>query len=82
MWDVVGDAAATWPGVLNALCQCIVMEVAASKKRGPKPILAKTLRNLVHKAEDTSRSGAYQHVLQSSDYLPLLLCFACRILSH
>lgn len=51
--------AATWPGVLNSLCECIVMEVSASKKRGPKPILAKTLRNFVHKAEDSSRSGAH-----------------------
>lgn len=52
--------AATWPGVLHALCDCIVKEVEASKKRGPKPILAKTLRNLVHKAEDSSRLGDSQ----------------------
>ncbi|KAG0604904.1 hypothetical protein M758_9G018000 [Ceratodon purpureus] len=75
-------ASATWPGVLNALCECIVMEVAASKKRGPKPFLAKTLRNFVHKAEDTSRSGKshfllrkikrlFQHILDMLQEVPV-----------
>ncbi|KAJ7559328.1 hypothetical protein O6H91_04G079500 [Diphasiastrum complanatum] len=47
----------TWPGVLHALCQCISMEVALSKKRGPKSFLSKTLRTFVQKAEDHNRSG-------------------------
>lgn len=72
---------ATWPGVLHALCDCILMDVLASKKRGPKPILAKTLRNFIHKAEDKSRSGKshfllrkikrlFQHILDMLQEVP------------
>ena len=50
-------AAASWPGVLHALCICIDNEVAASKKRVPKILLAKALRGFVLKADDPNRAG-------------------------
>lgn len=50
-------AASSWPGVLHALCTCIENEVAASKKKGPKLLLAKALRSFILKADDSSRAG-------------------------
>ncbi len=74
--------AATWPGMLHALCQCIVSEVIASKKRGPKPALPKILRNFIQKAEDTGRSGEDSVLVtfnEKSAFVslsqPLLWCF-------
>lgn len=55
----------TWPGVLRALCQCINAEVVSSKKRGPKPVLAKTLRSLIQKAEDFNRPGVTLFLLRA-----------------
>ncbi|KAL2608088.1 hypothetical protein R1flu_026661 [Riccia fluitans] len=71
----------TWPGILHALCLCIENEVAASKRKAPKAALAKTLRNFVLKAEDTSRPGQhlsllrkvkrlFQHVLEILQRVP------------
>ncbi|GLJ18554.1 hypothetical protein SUGI_0330040 [Cryptomeria japonica] len=48
---------ASWPFLLGVLYKCIVTEVSLSKKRGPKLILAKTIRNFVQHAEDVKRSG-------------------------
>lgn len=48
---------ASWPVLLGFLYQCISTEVSLSKKRGPKPILAKTLKIYVQHAEDVKRSG-------------------------
>jgi hypothetical protein len=68
--------------MLHALCQCIVSEVIASKKRGPKSALPKILRNFIQKVEDTSRSGKthfllrkmkklFQHILDMLQAVPL-----------
>lgn len=49
--------AASWPGVLQALCQCILTEVLAAKKRPPETLLAKTFKLYIQKAEETKREG-------------------------
>ncbi|CAM6085267.1 unnamed protein product [Calypogeia fissa] len=72
---------ASWPGVLHALCVCIEHEVAASKKKVPKLVLAKTFRSFVLKADDTSRAGQrlnllrkvkklFQHVVHVIEQVP------------
>jgi ataxia telangiectasia mutated family protein len=49
--------AASWPGLLQALCQCIYTEVLAAKKRPPESILAKTFKLYIQKAEESKREG-------------------------
>ncbi|KAM7475527.1 hypothetical protein LguiB_022770 [Lonicera macranthoides] len=49
--------AETWPFLISLLIKCVSLEVSASKRRSPKLLFAKTLRIVVHRAEDTKFSG-------------------------
>ncbi|XP_077244126.1 serine/Threonine-kinase ATM-like protein isoform X2 [Tasmannia lanceolata] len=47
----------TWPFLLTLLTKCISSEISGSKKRPPKLIFAKTLRNAIQRAEESKVSG-------------------------
>ncbi|XP_057479205.1 uncharacterized protein LOC130766563 [Actinidia eriantha] len=46
----------TWPFLITLLTQCAWLEISSSKRRLLKLIFAKTLRIVVHRAEDTKFS--------------------------
>ncbi|KAH7439431.1 hypothetical protein KP509_04G060500 [Ceratopteris richardii] len=47
----------TWSGIVRAICQCNKLEIISSKKRAPKAIFAKVLRNIIQKAEERIHIG-------------------------
>ncbi|KAF3783679.1 Serine/threonine-protein kinase [Nymphaea thermarum] len=49
--------AETWPFLLSLLTKCISIETSTSKRRPPKPFLARTLRDVIQHAEDFKFTG-------------------------
>ncbi|CAN6483726.1 unnamed protein product [Victoria cruziana] len=47
----------TWPFLLNLLIKCISIEISTSKRRPPKPFLARTFRDVIQHAEDFKFTG-------------------------
>ncbi|XP_019058626.1 PREDICTED: serine/threonine-protein kinase ATM isoform X2 [Tarenaya hassleriana] len=49
----------TWPFLVKLLIQCVSLEVSGSKRRMPKSTVAKTLRIVIQRAEETKSAGVH-----------------------
>jgi serine-protein kinase ATM len=70
----------TWPHLITLLSRCVALEIAASKKRPPKPLYAKTLRMAVLSALDPKLS--LSRLSQSQSQSSLLLSIAKPLFNH